>query len=66
MRKVMQPGGIVNDAEGWSAPQGAYIGLDIHSVQHDPDLYTNPNEYDAFSLLETERGVGEIERRGEG
>src|SRR5204863_9681428 len=48
MRKVMPPGGITNKAEGWSAPQNAYIGLDIHSVQHDPEIYPNPNEYDAF------------------
>jgi cytochrome P450 len=48
MRKVMSPEGISNKAEGWSAPQNAYIGLDVHSVQHDPDIYPHPDEYDAF------------------
>ncbi|CRG92424.1 5-beta-cholestane-3-alpha,7-alpha-diol 12-alpha-hydroxylase [Talaromyces islandicus] len=48
LRKVMRPEGIVNPQEGWTAPQGAYIGTDIHSVQHDSAVYPNPDEYDAF------------------
>jgi hypothetical protein len=60
MRKVMQPGGIVNNAEGWSAPQGAYIGLDVHSVQHDPEIYPNPNEYDAFRFSRPREGFDKL------
>jgi cytochrome P450 len=48
MRKVVAPEGIVNPQEGWTAPQGAFIGVDIHSVQHDSTIYSNPDEYDAF------------------
>jgi cytochrome P450 len=48
LRKVMSPDGIENKVEGWSAPQHAFIGLDIHSVHHDPEIYSNPDEYDAF------------------
>lgn len=48
VRKVMPKDGIENKAEGWRAPQGTLMGLDIHNVQHDPDIYPNPNTYDAF------------------
>jgi len=44
----MSPNGITNKAEGWTAPHNAHIGVDMHSVQHDPDIYPNPEEYDAF------------------
>ncbi|KAE8387237.1 putative P450 monooxygenase [Aspergillus alliaceus] len=30
------------------APPGAYIGLDIYSIHHDPEMYPCPNDYDAF------------------
>ena len=32
--------GIENKAGGWRAPQGALLGVDMHSVQHDPEIYT--------------------------
>ena len=48
MRKVLLAEGIENKKEGWHAPQGAYIGLDVHSVQHDPGVYPMPETYDAF------------------
>lgn len=48
LRKVMVEGGIENKAGGWRAPKGAYVGTDIHSVQHDPLVYPNPDSYDAF------------------
>lgn len=48
LRKVLPKEGIENKAEGWRAPQGAFIGLDMHSVQHDPDIYPNPDTFDAF------------------
>jgi cytochrome P450 len=47
-RKVLSPNGVTNKAEGWSAPQNALIGLDMHSIQHDAEIFPNPNEYDAF------------------
>ncbi|PKY04920.1 putative P450 monooxygenase [Aspergillus campestris IBT 28561] len=48
MRKVMPAGGVTNPTEKWTAPQGAYIGIDMHSIHHDPEIYPSPNEYDAF------------------
>ena len=48
VRKVMPAEGIENKAGGWRAPQGALLGVDIHSVQHDPEIYPDPNTYDPF------------------
>ncbi|KAL9135843.1 MAG: hypothetical protein Q9175_002948 [Cornicularia normoerica] len=48
LRKVMPEEGIENKAEGWRAPKGVLLGLDMHSVQHDPKIYPDPNTYDAF------------------
>ena len=48
MRKVMPKDGVENKAEGWRAPQGALVVVDMHSVQHDPEIYPDPYTYDAF------------------
>jgi cytochrome P450 len=48
LRKVLKEEGIENKIEGWRAPKGAYVGLDVHSVQHDPEIYPVPETYDAF------------------
>jgi len=48
VRKVLPSEGIENKTEGWRAPQGVLISHDMHSVQHDPDIYPDPNTYDAF------------------
>ncbi|GAB7355372.1 hypothetical protein MBLNU459_g5896t1 [Dothideomycetes sp. NU459] len=48
LRMVVTPHGIVNPDEGWTARQNTLIGTDIHSVHHDPDIYPDPNTYDAF------------------
>lgn len=47
-RKVIAPGGITNAAEGWHVPYGALLMLDLAGTHHDPDLYANPDAYDAF------------------
>lgn len=57
MRKVMPDEGVENKAEGWRAPKGAYIGLDVHSVQHDPEIYPNPETYDAFRFSRSKEEV---------
>ena len=44
----MQEAGVENEIEGWRAERGAYIGLDVHSVQHDGEVYPQPETYDAF------------------
>lgn len=48
LRKVLPEQGVENKVEDWRAPKGAYIGLDIHNVQHDPEIYPVPETYDAF------------------
>lgn len=53
LRKVMPEEGIENKAEGWRAPKGNLIGVDMHSAQHDPEIYPDPDTYDAFRLSKT-------------
>jgi cytochrome P450 len=48
MRKVVTKEGLKNEDEGWTAPYGAYISVDVDSVHHDPNIYPNPYDYDAF------------------
>lgn len=47
-RKVVAKDGVTNPAEGWHAPYGSLFMLPLGGVQHDGDLYANPNDYDAF------------------
>ncbi|KAF2755100.1 cytochrome P450 [Pseudovirgaria hyperparasitica] len=47
-RKVLIPHGAYNKTEGWTAPQNAHIAVDAHSIHHDPEIYPNPEEFDAF------------------
>lgn len=47
-RKIIAKEGLTNSEEGWTAPFGSIIGVDVHSVHHDPKLYPEPNTYDAF------------------
>ncbi|CAK7268116.1 hypothetical protein SEPCBS119000_002897 [Sporothrix epigloea] len=47
-RKVIAPGGITNAAEGWHVPYGGLLMLDLAGTHHDPDLYADPDAYDAF------------------
>ncbi|KAL9631828.1 MAG: hypothetical protein Q9164_005681 [Protoblastenia rupestris] len=48
LRKVMPREGVENMMEGWHAPQGTFIGVDMQSIQHDADIYPKPNAYDPF------------------
>jgi cytochrome P450 len=48
MRKVVAKEGLKNEEEGWTAPYGSYISVDVDSVHHDPAIYPNPYDYDAF------------------
>lgn len=47
-RKILAEDGLKNDEEGWTAPQGAYVCVDVISRQTDPDIYPDPDTYDAF------------------
>lgn len=48
LRKVVAAGGVRNEREGWRLPRGAYVGVDVHSVMHDPEIYDRPETYDAL------------------
>lgn len=47
-RKVIAKEGITNAKEGWHAPPGSYLMLDLAGTHHDPDLYPDPWRYDAL------------------
>ena len=47
-RKVIAPDGITNTVEGWHAPYGASLMLDLGNTHHDENLYPDPDKYDAF------------------
>jgi len=48
MRKVISRDGIENKRGGWKLPQGAFVGVAVHSIMHDPELYPNPDVFDPF------------------
>jgi len=47
-RKVMVKEGIENKRAGWKLPYGTTVGVDVHSIMHDPQIYPNPDSYDPF------------------
>ena len=61
LRKVMPEQGIDNVDQGWHAPQGTFIGVDMHGIQHDADIYPEPNTYDAFRFSRSKEGSGDSE-----
>ncbi|KAF5675197.1 cytochrome P450 monooxygenase [Fusarium heterosporum] len=47
-RKVVAEDGIKNPTENWHIPRGTIVTLSMHGIQHDQDLHSNPETYDAF------------------
>ncbi|KAK3316217.1 cytochrome P450 [Apodospora peruviana] len=47
-RKVIAKEGITNPEEGWHAPYGSLLMINLAGTHHDPDIYENPDKYDAF------------------
>jgi cytochrome P450 len=47
-RKVVAREGVTNPAEGWHAPYGAFLMLDLAGTHRDAELYENPDEYDPW------------------
>jgi len=47
-RKVVAPEGVTNTVEGWHAPYGSSLMLDLAGIHHDPELYPEPDKYDAW------------------
>lgn len=51
VRNVMPVEVIEIKAGGWRAPQGALLGVDMHSIQHDPEIYPDRDTYDPYRFL---------------
>ena len=47
-RKVVKKEGIVDEETGMVIPNGAMVGLDFWTRHHDPEIYPQPDKYDAF------------------
>lgn len=47
-RMVVAPEGVTNETEGWHAPQGTVIKLNLFSVHKDPELHERADVYDPF------------------
>ena len=47
-RKVINRNGLKSEDEGWTAPYGSLISLNLWTRHHDPDIYPDPYTYDAF------------------
>jgi cytochrome P450 len=45
-RKVIAKDGITNTQEGWHAPYGSYLMLDLAGTHHDSEIYPEPNKFD--------------------
>ncbi len=62
-RKVVAPEGVTNTVEGWHAPYGAFLMLDLAGTHRDPELYADPDSYDPWRFS---RDREEHEARPEG
>ncbi|GME55604.1 Nuclear cap-binding protein subunit 2 [Neofusicoccum parvum] len=47
-RKVVARDGVTNKAEGWHVPYGGRLSLPLHATTHDPAIFADPDDYDAF------------------
>ncbi|VBB80102.1 Putative Cytochrome P450 E-class, group IV [Podospora comata] len=50
-RKVIAPEGVTNPTEGWHAPEGSFLTLDLAGVHLDPEAFPEPEKYDAFRFV---------------
>lgn len=67
-RKVIAKEGVENKGAGWNLPFGSTIGVDVHSIMHDPRIYPNPDTYDPFRFArvqEQEEAASGSESGGE-
>ncbi len=48
LRKVVAKDGLENKREGWRLPHGAFVGVAVHNIMHDPELYPNAEDFDPF------------------
>jgi hypothetical protein len=61
-RKVIAPEGVTNPVEGWHAPYGAFLMLDLAGTHRDPDLYENPDRYDPWRFSREREAYEEAAR----
>jgi len=59
-RKILAPNGLTEPEEGFTVPYGGMVSTDVNSVHHDPDIYPDPNVFDAFRFS---RPIEEAERK---
>ncbi|KAK0672033.1 cytochrome P450 [Cercophora samala] len=50
-RKVVAPEGVTNPTEGWHAPEGSFLMLDLAGAHLDPETFPEPEKYDAFRFV---------------
>lgn len=62
-RRVRAKEGVVNSEEGWTAPYDAWISVNVQTVHHDPEIYPNPKEYDAFRFSRPQEEAASDEER---
>jgi cytochrome P450 len=60
-RKIIQKDGLKNEAEGWIAPEGAFVSIDAHGVHHDESVYPNARVYDAFRFSREREAMEQAE-----
>ena len=67
LRKVVAKDGLYNEDEGWTAPYGTLVSVDIYNLHQDPEIYRDPFSYDAFrfSNLREEFERKPVEERDE-
>jgi cytochrome P450 len=61
MRKVISKGGLENKHEGWKLPHGAFVGVAVHSIMHDPEIYSNADDFDPFRFSRIREEQSKIE-----
>ncbi|KAJ4293824.1 hypothetical protein N0V88_005337 [Collariella sp. IMI 366227] len=64
-RKVVVPEGVTNATEGWHAPYGAYMMLDLVGTHRDPEVYPDPDRYDAWRFEREREAFEEKVKTGE-
>jgi cytochrome P450 len=55
-RKVVSKDGIRNPKSGWKVPSGTWIGMNVHSIMHDPEIYQNSESYNPFRFAQAREG----------
>lgn len=52
LRKVGDPNGITTPVSGTFLPHGALVGVPMHMIHRNPEIYPNPNTYNPLRFAE--------------